>query len=163
MKLTNLIFSKFESDPYTASILSMFGVNSLLLLGVFASVCKYVCLFSDAFIEEGFYQATHCLARCRIKVFSQLFKNYLSLSLKMISHKLFKLFDSPIIDRIIIPDFSISYFEKFIELLTKGETKYTSSDVTYQFLSHFIWITCQLDSKHFKSSKDNHGFRSYSC
>ena len=114
MKLTNLIFPKFESDPYTASILSMFGVNSLLLLGVFAAVCKYVCLFSDAFIEEGFYQATHCLARCRIKVFhnslkiishclarcrikvfSQLFKNYLSLSLKMISHKLFKLFDSP--------------------------------------------------------------------
>ena len=68
---------------------------------------------------------------------------------------LFKSIDSPIIDRIIIPDFSISYFEKFIELLTNGETKYTSSDVTYQFLSHFIWITCQLDSKHFKSSKDN--------
>ena len=29
---------------------------------------------------------------------------------------LFKSIDSPIIDRIIIPDFSISYFEKFIEL-----------------------------------------------
>ena len=42
MKLTNLIFSKFESDPYTVSISSMFGVNSLLLLGVFAAV-MFVC------------------------------------------------------------------------------------------------------------------------
>ena len=51
---------------------------------------------------------------------------------------LFKSIDARIIDRIIIPDFSISYFEKFIELLTKGETKYTSSDVTYQFLSGLL-------------------------
>ena len=53
---------------------------------------------------------------------------------------LFKSIESPIIDRIIIPDFSISYFEKFIELLTKGETKYTYSDILifYRILSGLL-------------------------
>ena len=59
--------------------------------------------------------------------------------------KMFESIDSNEIDRVIFPDFSVSFFEKIMELISQGESKYSSNEVTYQFLC------CNIHEKYYSS------------